>query len=75
MKGFKKFVMSNNMNKESSHLPGITRLLAVFGFLLIIATGTSLVLNQSQIPPYVAIIGLVLLVVATILQKRNQKMN
>ena len=49
--------------------------LAIFGFLLIIATGTSMLLNQSQIPPYVAIIGLILLLIATYLQKKERKKN
>jgi hypothetical protein len=45
--------------------------LAVFGFLLIIATGSSMLFTQGQIPLFVAIIGLVLLVIAIFLRKRE----
>lgn len=49
--------------------------LAIFGFLLIIATGTSMLLNESQIPPFVAIAGLILLLIATYIQKKERKKN
>lgn len=62
-------------SSTSSFLSKITMPLAIFGFLLIIATGTSMLLNQSQIPPYVAIIGLIFLLVATYLQKKERKKN
>jgi len=62
-------------SSSSSFLSKITMPLAIFGFLLIIATGTSMLLNQSQIPPYVAIIGLILLLIATYLQKKERKKN
>jgi hypothetical protein len=64
------------MNSSSSSiLSKISIPLAVFGFLLIIATGTSMLLNESQIPPYVAIVGLILLFTATYMQKKEKKKN
>lgn len=46
--------------------------LAIFGFLLIIATGTSLMLN-GDIPLFISIIGLFLLIIATLLRKRERE--
>ena len=64
------------MDSESkTFLSKISIPLAIFGFLLIIATGTSMLLNESQIPPYVAIIGLILLLIATYIQKKEKRKN
>jgi protein-S-isoprenylcysteine O-methyltransferase Ste14 len=46
---------------------------AVFGFLLIIATGTSMLLNESAIPLFVSIIGLLFLIIAMILRKKEME--
>ena len=64
--------MDSNSN---SFLLKMSMPLAIFGFLLIIATGTSMLLNESQIPPFVAIIGLILLMIATYIQKKERKKN
>jgi len=45
-------------------------LFAVFGFMLIIATGVDLILGNNNIPIIVSIIGLVLIITATVLRKR-----
>ena len=54
------------MNTAKLALP-----LAVFGFLLIIATGTSMILNQGAIPMFVSIIGLIFLIIAMSLRKKE----
>jgi len=46
--------------------------LAVFGFMLIIATGANMVIGDNTIPPLVSIIGLVLIIVAMLLRKKSQ---
>lgn len=45
-------------------------LFAVFGFMLIIATGVDLLLGNNSIPFIVSIIGLALIIIATTLRKR-----
>ena len=45
-------------------------LFAVFGFMLIIATGVDLLLGNNSIPIIVSIIGLVLIITAMALRKR-----
>ena len=45
-------------------------LFAVFGFMLIIATGVDLLLGNNSIPLIVSIIGLVLIITAMALRKR-----
>jgi len=60
---------------SNSFLSKMSMPLAIFGFLLIIATGTSMLLNESQIPPFVAIVGLILLLIATYIQKKERKKN
>jgi len=45
---------------------------AIFGFMLIIATGTDLFITGiGNIPTWVAIIGLILIIIALILRKRE----
>ncbi|MBS3749558.1 MAG: hypothetical protein KGY65_04180 [Candidatus Thermoplasmatota archaeon] len=48
--------------------------LAVFGFMLIIATGTSMILNRNDnIPLIISIIGLILLIIAVMLRKEEKQ--
>jgi len=48
--------------------------LAVFGFMLIIATGTSMILNRNDnIPLIISIIGLILLIIAVMLRKEERQ--
>jgi len=49
----------------------ISLLLAVFGFMLIIATGTDFLLGKNSIPMVVSIIGLVFIVIAMMIKKKN----
>jgi len=53
--------------KKESILP---LLFAVFGFMLIIATGVDMLLGNNEIPVIVSIIGLVLIVIAMFLRKK-----
>ena len=53
--------------KKESILP---LLFAVFGFMLIIATGVDMLLGNNEIPVIVSIIGLVLIVIAIFLRKK-----
>jgi len=48
-------------------------LFAVFGFMLIIATGVDLLLGSNNIPIIVSIIGLVLIMTAMTLRKRARR--
>jgi len=48
-------------------------LFAVFGFMLIIATGVDLLLGNNNIPIFVSIIGLVLIIIARALRKRERR--
>jgi len=48
-------------------------LFAVFGFMLIIATGVNLLLGNNNIPIIVSIIGLVLIMIAMTLRKRARR--
>ena len=48
-------------------------LFAVFGFMLIIANGVDFLLGNNSIPMIVSIIGLVLIIVAMILRKKERK--
>jgi protein-S-isoprenylcysteine O-methyltransferase Ste14 len=45
-------------------------LFAVFGFMLIIATGVDMLLGNNEIPVIVSIIGLVMIVIALFLRKK-----
>ena len=47
-------------------------LFAVFGFMLIIATGVDMLLGNNNIPVIVSIIGLVLIIVAMFFRKRER---
>lgn len=60
------------MNEPQSLSNKLALPLAVFGFLLIIATGTSMLLNEGQIPLPVSIVGLILLILAMILRKKDR---
>ncbi|MFH1014042.1 MAG: hypothetical protein V1769_06010 [Thermoplasmatota archaeon] len=48
-------------------------LFAVFGFMLIIATGTDFIIGGNNIPILVSIIGLALIIVAMILKRRSER--
>ncbi len=48
-------------------------LFAVFGFMLIIATGVDLLLGNNNIPIIVSIIGLVLIIIAMALRKGGRR--
>ena len=48
-------------------------LFAVFGFMLIIATGVDFLLVSNNIPIFVSIIGLVLIIIAMVLRKRERR--
>ncbi len=58
-----------NEQKESK----FALLFAVFGFMLIIANGVDFLLGNNSIPMIVSIIGLVLIIVAMILRKKERK--
>jgi len=58
------------MNMGEQKESGFALLFAVFGFMLIIATGVDLLLGNNSIPLTVSIIGLVLIITATVLRKR-----
>lgn len=45
--------------------------LAVFGFMLIIATGFNMLLGKDTIPLIVSVIGLILVIIAMILRKKS----
>ncbi len=67
------------MNQSQSKKSKFALPLAVFGFLLIIATGTSMLIYEFQegtsIPLFVAIIGLVLLIIAIMLRRKEMEKN
>lgn len=46
---------------------------AVFGFMLIIATGTDLIIGTNKIPLFVSIIGLCLIIIAMLLKRRAER--
>jgi hypothetical protein len=48
-------------------------LFAVFGFMLIIATGVDFLLGNNNIPIIASIIGLVLIIIAMALRKRERR--
>ncbi len=45
-------------------------LFAVFGFMMIIATGVDFILGSENIPMIVSIIGLIMIIIAMLLRKR-----
>lgn len=53
---------------------GHSLLFAVFGYMLIIATGVDFLLGNNSIPLFVSIIGLVLIIIAMILRKKERAM-
>ena len=55
--------------KKESILP---LLFAVFGFMLIIANGVDMLLGNNEIPVIVSIIGLVLIIIAMVLRKKEK---
>jgi uncharacterized membrane protein YkvI len=58
-----------NKNKKNKSYP---MYFAIFGFMLIIATGTDLFITRvGNIPTWVSIIGLILIIIALILRKRE----
>lgn len=64
------------MNSSQSKVSKFALPLAVFGFLLIIATGTSMIISEFQestsIPLFVAVIGLILLIAAMVLRNKHR---
>jgi small neutral amino acid transporter SnatA (MarC family) len=54
--------------KKESILP---LLFAIFGFMLIIATGVDMLLGNNKIPIIISIIGLFLIIIAMIFRKRE----
>jgi small neutral amino acid transporter SnatA (MarC family) len=54
--------------KKESILP---LLFAIFGFMLIIATGVDMLLGNNKIPIIVSIIGLFLIIIAMTFRKRE----
>ena len=48
-------------------------LFAVFGFMLIIATGVDFLLGNNKITIIISIIGLVLIIIAMVLRKRERR--
>ena len=48
-------------------------LFAVFGFMLIIATGVDFLLGNNNIPIIVSLFGLVLILIAMALRKRERR--
>jgi LPXTG-motif cell wall-anchored protein len=56
------------MSKKESFYP---LLFAVFGFMMIIATGVDLLIGSENIPIIVSIIGLILILIAMYLRKRK----
>ena len=57
------------MNKQ--FLSRLSLPLAVFGFMLIIATGFNMLLRINSIPLIVSIIGLILVIIAMIFRKKS----
>lgn len=45
--------------------------LAVFGFMLIIATGFNMIIGDETIPVIISIIGLAFIIIAMIIRKRG----
>lgn len=48
-------------------------LFAVFGFMLIIAKGTDIIIGRDEIPMIVPIIGLSLIIIAMLLKRRTEQ--
>jgi len=56
------------MTKKESMYP---LLFAVFGFMMIIATGVDLLIGSENIPMAISIIGLIMILIAMFLRKRS----
>ncbi len=57
------------MTQKESFYP---LLFAVFGFMMIIATGVDLIIGSDNIPIIISIIGLILILTAMYLRKRGK---
>lgn len=44
---------------------------AVFGFMMIIATGVDFILGSENIPMIVSILGLIMIIIAMVMRKRE----
>lgn len=53
---------------------GYALLFAVFGYMFIIATGVDFLLGNNSIPLYVSFIGLILIIIAMVLRKKEKAM-
>jgi len=51
---------------------GYSLLFAVFGYMLIIATGVDFLLGNNSIPLFVSLIGLILILIAMYLRKKER---
>ena len=56
------------MSEKNSFYP---LLFAVFGFMMIIATGVDFLLGSENIPMIVSVIGLIMILIAMFLRKRE----
>lgn len=50
-------------------------LFAVFGFMMIIATGVDILIGSENIPMIVSVIGLIMILIAMFLRKREKLKN
>ncbi|MCJ2513610.1 MAG: hypothetical protein LN408_04115 [Candidatus Thermoplasmatota archaeon] len=57
------------MSEKNSFYP---LLFAVFGFMMIIATGVDFLLGSENIPMIVSVIGLIMILIAMFLRKRER---
>ena len=57
------------MSEKNSFYP---LLFAVFGFMMIIATGVDFLLGSENIPMIVSVIGLIMIFIAMFLRKRER---
>ncbi len=57
------------MSETNSFYP---LLFAVFGFMMIIATGVDFLLGSENIPMIVSVIGLIMILIAMFLRKRER---
>jgi hypothetical protein len=57
------------MSENESFYP---LLFAVFGFMMIIATGVDFLIGSESIPMIVSVLGLLMIIIAMILRKRKR---
>ena len=57
------------MSEKESFYP---LLFAVFGFMMIIATGVDFILGSENIPMIVSIIGLLMIIIAMVFRRRER---